>query len=337
MPRKWLESAWYSGSAPWMLRPLSWLYHLVMLTRRAGYAMRLLPSGHPGVPVIVIGNVSVGGTGKTPLTLWLAGRIRELGFVVGIATRGYGGSDHRAHLVAPDDSPLESGDEAVLLARRSGSLVCVAARRLDAARELVSRGCNVILCDDGLQHLALRRDLEIAVVDGARGLGNGWMLPAGPLREPAHRIGDVDLVVMNGSGSPVPGVQSGRLLRMGLEPGSAVSLVNDDQARLEAFRGRPVHAFAGIGNPGRFFAMLRALGLECREHAFDDHHRYEPRDFSTGDEDPILMTEKDAVKCARFADRRMWYVPVTAHLPDADAARLLGAVSARLSGGGAGA
>jgi len=224
-----------------------------------------------------------------------------------------------------------------LLARRSGCLVCVAPSRLDAARELVARGCNVILCDDGLQHLALQRDLEIAVVDATRGLGNGWMLPAGPLREPARRIGEVDLVVVNGSGAPFPGVPADRLLRMVLEPDAAVSLLGKDRAPLESFRGRPVHAFAGIGNPGRFFAMLRGLGIECREHPFDDHYRFEPGDFATGDDDPILMTEKDAVKCDRFADRRMWYVPVTARLPDADAARLLGRVSARLSGGVAGA
>jgi tetraacyldisaccharide 4'-kinase len=320
-----------------MLRPFSWLYRLVMSVRRAGYSLGLLRSGHPGVPVIVVGNVSVGGTGKTPLALWLAGKLRDRGHIVGIATRGYGGRARGTHLVSARDSALESGDEAVLLARRSGCLVCVAARRLEAARELVRRGCNVILCDDGLQHLALRRELEIAVVDGARGLGNGWMLPAGPLREPARRIGEVDLVVVNGSGFPVPGIAADRTVHMRLEPGMAVSLVDGEKQGLGAFRGRRVHAFAGIGNPDRFFSMLRGLGLECREQAFDDHHPFELRDFATGDQDPILMTEKDAVKCAPFADRRMWYVPVTAHLADADAARLLGAVSARLSGGGAGA
>ena len=329
--RGWLERAWYSAHAPWTLRPLAGLYRLVVAVRRACYAAGLFRSGHPGVPVVVIGNISVGGAGKTPLTLWLARRLGAQGLSVGIATRGYGGATRLARVVAPDADPLEFGDEPVLLARRSGGLVCVARRRLDAARKLAASGCQLILCDDGLQHLALRRDFEIAVVDATRGVGNGWMLPAGPLREPVRRLQEVGLVVLNGSESPDLGVPAARIVHMGLQPGAARSLTSDAQARLGEFRGRPVHAFAAIGNPGRFFAMLRANGIQVTEHAFADHHPFESRDFATGDDNPILMTEKDAVKCARFADLRMWYVPVTALLPEEDAERLLGAVRIHLA------
>ncbi|MEO8308532.1 MAG: tetraacyldisaccharide 4'-kinase [Pseudomonadota bacterium] len=333
MPSSWLERAWYSTSAPWALRPLAWLFQWVVAARRSMYAVGLLPSGHPGVPVIVVGNISVGGTGKTPLTLWLTDHLAVKGLRVGIATRGYGGSHRRARIVAPDADPREFGDEPVLLARRAGCLVCVAARRLDAARELVARGCEVIVCDDGLQHLALRRDIEIAVVDSARGLGNGWMLPAGPLRESTRRLVGVDMVVVNGTESPDLGVAPEHLVRMALEPGEVHALAGSGRASLGDFRGRPVQAYAGIGNPERFFAMLRADGITFEPHPFADHHPYEKGDFATGDDHLILMTEKDAVKCARIADGRMWYVPVTAQIAEADAARLMARVDAALAAG----
>jgi tetraacyldisaccharide 4'-kinase len=329
----WLQRRWYSTGAPWLLRPLSWIFQLVVATRRALYAAGIFTSGHPGVPVIVIGNISVGGTGKTPLTLWLAGQLALMGLKVGIATRGYGGSTRRARLVAADADAGEFGDEPVLLARRSAGLVCVASSRLEAARELVARGCQAILCDDGLQHLALRRDLEIAVVDAARGLGNGWMLPAGPLRESARRLASVDMVVLNGTQSPVLDVPAQRTARMVLEPGTACSLAGNREAPLDDFRATPVHAYAGIGNPERFFNLLRSRGLAVTAHPFADHHRYAEADFVTGDDFPILMTEKDAVKCTAVADQRMWYVPVTAHIAAPDKARLLGAVAAVLAGG----
>jgi tetraacyldisaccharide 4'-kinase len=329
----WLQRAWYSPRAPWLLVPFALLYRLAVATRGACHATGLLRGGSAGVPVLVVGNISVGGTGKTPLTLWLAERLRGRGFHIGIATRGFGGRARHARMVEAAADPAEFGDEPVLLARRSGCPVCVAASRLDAARLLVAKGCDLVLCDDGLQHLALRRDMEIAVVDAARGLGNGWMLPAGPLREPAQRLGKVDLVVLNGAGSPQLGVPARALVRMSLEPGDAVALVDGRHQGLDEFRGKSVQAYAGIGNPGRFFAMLRARGIACTEHEFPDHHPFVAGDFASGN-DPILMTEKDAVKCARFADARMWAVPVTAHLPAPDADRLLGAVFARLPLGG---
>jgi tetraacyldisaccharide 4'-kinase len=331
--REWLQRRWYSTGAPWLLRPLSWVFQVVVAARHALYRAGIFPSGHPGVPVIVIGNISVGGTGKTPLTLWLASQLALKGLKVGIATRGYGGSTRRARMVAPEADPGEFGDEPVLLARRSACLVCVAASRLEAARELVARGCQVILCDDGLQHLALRRDMEIAVVDAARGVGNGWMLPAGPLREAARRLAQVDMVVLNGTQSPALEVSALRTVRMVLEPGTVCSLAGSREAPLDDFRATRVHAYAGIGNPERFFTMLRASGLGLIAHPFADHHRYVVADFVTGDAYPILMTEKDAVKCAAVADQRMWYVPVTAHVAATDRARLLGAVDAVLAGG----
>jgi tetraacyldisaccharide 4'-kinase len=331
---EWLQRRWYSASAPWLLRPLSWIFQLLVGVRRQLYSLGVFSSGHPGVPVIVIGNISVGGTGKTPLTLWLANQLSAKGLKVGIAMRGYGGSMRHARMVAPDADPRKFGDEPVLLARRAGCPVCVAAKRLDAARELVANGCQLILCDDGLQHLALRRDLEIAVVDAARGLGNGWMLPAGPLREPASRIGKAGLVVLNGIQSPQLDASPERTVRMVLEPEMVQALSGERQLRLDDLRASPVHAYAAIGNPERFFAMLRARGIEVTAHPFADHHPYVAGDFATGDEYPILMTEKDAVKCTRIADGRMWYVPVSARIAEADAARLLGVVGAVVAGGG---
>jgi tetraacyldisaccharide 4'-kinase len=183
-------------------------------------------------------------------------------------------------------------------------------------------GCDVIVCDDGLQHLALERDLEIAVVDGARGLGNGRLLPAGPLREPPGRLASVDVVVLNG-GSDATAAAWPSALRMGLEGAMALPVQQGSAARsLESFKGQGVHAVSGIGNPGRFFASLHAAGLAVIEHPFPDHHPFVAQDLSFGDDAPVLMTEKDAVKCEAFADPRLWYVPVEAGFAAGDAARL---------------
>jgi tetraacyldisaccharide 4'-kinase len=251
---------------------------------------------------------------------------------VGIATRGHGRRGRGTHWVTADSDPLAVGDEPVLLAQRSGAPVCVAARRLEAARMLRARGCELILCDDGLQHLALRRDLGIVVVDGQRGFGNGALLPAGPLREPADRLRGFDLIVINGQQAP-PGLPAhSAVLRMSLNPGGARALRGAARQGLEAWRGQSVHAVAGIGHPQQFFASLRAAGIDVQEHAFADHHRFCARDFDFGDRRSIVMTEKDAVKCQAFADSRMWVVPVTAGFSPTDAARLLAAVQRVIRG-----
>ena len=300
---------------------------LVMPTRRACYSAGLFRSGHPGVPVIVIGNVTVGGTGKTPLTLWLAA-------TTAATWDSWWASRPAAMVATPSGThlvgcamtvPWSPGTKRCCWPGDPVAWSALRASRLDAARELVSRGCNVILCDDGLQHLALQRDLEIAVVDGSAwprqwldvarraaaraGTPHRRGGPGGGQRERQHRSRESRLA---------------RLLRMVLEPDAAVSLLGKDQAPLEAFRGRPVHAVAGIGNPGAFSRCCAALASSAVSTPLTTIIGSSRGDFATGDDDPILMTEKDAVKCDRFADRRMWYVPVTARLPEADAARLLG-------------
>lgn len=331
-----LQRRWYAGTPPLLLLPLSWLFGAVVRLRRLAYARGWLKSSHPGVPVIVVGNLTVGGTGKTPVTLWLARELAQRGLTVGIVSRGYGGNARVPRMVKPDSDAREVGDEALLLARYSGADVCVAPERARAAAELVGRGCRIILSDDGLQHLALRRDLEIVVVDGQRRFGNGALLPAGPLREPVSRLKSVDLVLVNGA--PVPASATALAvegapapLEFILNPSVAVPLAGGAARPLSSFHG-PVHAVAGIGHPARFFASLRQAGLEPVEHAFPDHYAFRASDLEFGDAYPVLMTQKDAVKCTRFADARMWEVPVEPGFAPQVASRIL-AIVMRCAGG----
>ncbi len=292
-----------------------------MRLRRAAYRRGVLPGHRVGVPVVVVGNVAVGGTGKTPLVIWLAGFLAERGWRPGVVCRGYGGGATAwPQPVRADSDPREVGDEAVLLASRTGApVIACGPRRVRAARDLArDGGCDVVISDDGLQHLALARDLEVVVVDGERRHGNGRCLPAGPLREPLACLADVDLVVCNGD------ARSGEFA-MALVPAPAQRVAGGGARRpLAAFADGLVHAVCGIGNPPRFFAMLRKAGLTLREHAFPDHHPFRPRDLDFGDDAPVLMTEKDAVKCRGFAGPRHWYVPVSAELPHAFCERLEG-------------
>jgi tetraacyldisaccharide 4'-kinase len=328
-----LPERWYgppSGGA-W-LAPLSSLYGALMRLRRRAYQSGLLASVRVAAPVVIIGNLTVGGTGKTPLTLWLAAALRARGLEVGILSRGYGRHGGALRVVRTDSPWTEVGDEPLLLARRSGCATVVAADRVAGARRLIELGARVILCDDGLQHLRLARDCEILVIDGARGLGNGRLLPAGPLREPpAAALARVDLKVVNGAPEHASLAGAGALLRMDLVPGAAVALVAGQGRRLLAdFGANPVHAVAGIGNPARFFRELRDQELNLIEHAFPDHHAFSAADLAFGDELPVLMTEKDAVKCQEFADARLWYVPVEARFAEADARALLARVCGKL-------
>jgi tetraacyldisaccharide 4'-kinase len=320
--RHWLEQGWYGGRQPW-LAPLAMLFAAVTGLRRLAYRSGMFASRHPGVPMVVVGNLTVGGTGKTPLVIWLAEQLRQRGVRVGVVLRGHGGSAPGPLLVTADSDPLEAGDEAVLIARRVGCPVAIARRRVAAADLLVARGCEILLSDDGLQHLALRRDLEIVVVDGTRGFGNGALLPQGPLREMPARLRSVAAVVINGADATGLGAGLDSPVSMAIRADELRRVSDDVLLPLAGLRNADVHAVAATGNPARFFALLRELGSRPAEHAFADHYAFRRTDLAFGDLLPIVMTEKDAVKCRAFATDRMQYIRVSAGFTDQDAARLL--------------
>ena len=321
--QSWLNRVWYDRASSWWLLPLSAVYGAAAGSRRWLYSSRLRKSARMSVPVVVIGNVSVGGTGKTPLVCWLVARLIQLGFKPGVVTRGYGGTAVHARLVDAAADPDVVGDEPVLLARRTGAPVAIGRDRPAASRLLVTAGCDVVVSDDGLQHYALARDCEIVVVDGDRRFGNGRLLPAGPLREPESRLGRVDAVVVNGG--PVPSLDGAFCMR--LEAHDALGLLGGEVRALSEFAGLAVHAVAGIGHPERFFNMLRAHGIEVTGHPLPDHARLQAADITFPDHRPVLMTEKDAVKCARIAGPLHWCVPVSASFDAGDSAALLDIVT----------
>ncbi len=319
-----LERRWYDRGrpAPYALRPLAALYGTIADARRRRLQRTAVVMP---VPVIVVGNISVGGTGKTPFTLWLIEQLRAWGWRPGVVSRGYGGRAPRYPFpVAADGDARLSGDEPLLIAQRAGCAVVVDPDRVAAARALLGAGSiDIVISDDGLQHYRLARDLEICLVDGRRGLGNGALLPAGPLREPPSRLDSVGLLVVNGEGWQQPGA-----LRMDLRVAPLRRLVDGARRELASLRGQRVHALAGIGDPARFFASLAAAGLQVEPHPFGDHWQYRAADLAFGDDAPVLMTEKDAVKCLSFADARMWALPVTAELGSSDTARVRECVQA---------
>lgn len=317
----WLQQQWYR-LGPWhfLLIPLSWLFWLLSALRRLGYRLHLLPSYQLPVPVIVIGNISVGGTGKTPLVIWLAEKLKQSGYCPAIISRGYGGSIHGVSAVYENSDPVAVGDEPVLLAKRSQCPVWVGRDRVAVAMALLKAHpeCNVIISDDGLQHYKLQRDVEVVVVDGVRGFGNGWLIPAGPLRESESRLKTVDAIVYNG-GKPVPNA-----FFMALENAAFHNLVDPTKTALAAdFSEQHVYAIAGIGNPERFFQQLHDLGLRFEQLVFPDHHAFQAADLQSIKAEAILMTEKDAVKCTAFAQPNWWYLPVNAVVDEALASRIL--------------
>jgi len=306
-----LDDIWY-GNHPLsrLLAPVGWLFCALAAIRRLAYRRGLLKCIDVGVPVVVVGNLTVGGSGKTPLVVWLASLLREHGFRPGVVSRGYGGRARQwPQWVTPESDPAEVGDEPLLIARRSGVPVCAAPDRPAAARCLVAAGCDILISDDGLQHYRLARKVEIVVVDGRRRFGNGRCLPAGPLREPVSRLAEADLVVVNGGEAP-DAPHRLRLLPDHLQPVDGT----EGRESLSAWRGRKVHAVAGIGDPQRFFDTLRAAGLEVEPHPYPDHHCFTGEELSFPDGAPVLMTEKDAVKCRQVADSGCWYLPVSAQL-----------------------
>jgi tetraacyldisaccharide 4'-kinase len=317
----WLLATWYGRTrrGAWLL-PLAWLFGLVSGLRRWLYRRGLLPSYRSSRPVIVVGNVTVGGTGKTPLVIWLAERLAATGRRVGVVSRGYGRGGSGVRRIAAGDCVADSGDEPALIARRTGAAVAVGADRPAAVR-LLEPDCDLVLSDDGLQHYALARDAEVVVVDGMRGLGNGWLLPAGPLRESPSRLAAADAIVVNGEGFRVTGS-----LRMQVEPSRFVGVASGESRDPGAFRGQHAHAVAAIGNPSRFFELLARLGVDVDPHPLPDHAAPGAYGLDFTDGAPVLMTEKDAVKCRDTAGPSHWYLEVAAVLADGDARRLLAVV-----------
>jgi tetraacyldisaccharide 4'-kinase len=331
----WLQRVWYSdGRLGWLLLPVSGLYWTIVGLRRFLYDNGLFRTHKAAVPVIVVGNITAGGTGKTPTVLWLVESLRARGFSPGIVSRGYGGSQSGTSMrVEASSDAAVVGDEPALLARRSGCPVVVDPDRVRAAGMLVDDGVDVIVADDGLQHYRLARDYEICIVDGTRGLGNRRLLPAGPLRESANRLDDVDQVLVNG-------VLRGSEYEQTTAEQNAISFellakeacrLNGSLARpLERFADTTVHAVAAIGNPQRFFDLLRAQGMQVIEHAFPDHAPLRVKDLDYGDDFDVFMTEKDAVKLGRDMKDKFWYVPVELHMDPVAAAPLLEQIDSRL-------
>ena len=317
---RWLEQYWYRISPLHLvLWPISVLFGTLANLRRLLYRGGLLAAARLAVPTIVVGNISVGGTGKTPLVIWLAVRLREHGYRPGIVCRGYQGRARTPQRAAADADPRLVGDEAVLLARRSNCPVWVGSQRVMAARALLAAHpeCGVIISDDGLQHYALARDVAIAVIDGVRGFGNGMLLPAGPLREPLRLLEGFDALVINGVALFPREMLPARVAAFDMNTGGRTfySLVNpQQQTGPEHFAGRRVHAVAAIGNPQRFFDYLRGLGVSFVAHPFPDHHAFEAADLAFGDNDAIIMTEKDAVKCESFGSENHWVLRINAEI-----------------------
>ncbi len=327
---EWLPKNWHTFNA-WhlWLMPFSWLFYAVTAFRKYLYRKGALKSFALTVPVIVVGNISVGGTGKTPLVIYLVEQLRALGLNPGVISRGYGGKSSQVLAVSESDDPVLVGDEPLLIKRRLGCPVYVNANRVLAGQKLLEENpaCDIIISDDGLQHYRLQRDFEIVVVDGEKGFGNGALLPAGPLRESLDRLKTVDAIVTNGvyMGAYFFSRWYGnKTFEMQLQAEKFYNLQHPDQfCEAIDFSGKKLAAVAGIGNPQRFFQQLEDLGLKCKRYSFPDHHAFVESDFTKMRKDVILMTEKDAVKCMYFAEQNFWMLPVSAILDEDFLALLL--------------
>ena len=306
-----IEKVWYSNNIfSLLLSPLSLIYISIIYLRYTLYQLGLISITKINVPTIVIGNIVAGGTGKTPLVIWLAKHFKDKGFLPGIVSRGYGGTYlSNIELVKPTSNPLLVGDEPVIIARNTNCPVVVAKKRAKGAKELVEKyNCNIILCDDGMQHYSLARDIEIAVIDGQRRFGNNYCFPAGPLREPKSRIFKADLIVSKYNARTCEH-------KMDYTYHQLVSLNELSKTiPISDLHGMTVHAIAGINNPDHFFSYLRSHKLELIIHKFPDHYSYTEDDVKFDDNFPVVMTEKDAVKCLNYSSDKHWYIPISAEL-----------------------
>lgn len=320
MSQQIITEIWYTKSPyAYLLLPFAKAYETAIKTRRYLYRHHFKKIFKFNVPIIVIGNLTVGGTGKTPLVIWLAKFLKNHGFNPGIVSRGYGGKAWiYPQEVTAESDPSIVGDEAIVLASQTLCPMAVDPKRPAAVQMLLDKyHCDVVLSDDGLQHYAMARDIEILVVDGKRRFGNRMCLPAGPLREPLSRLSEVNFIVTNGSAAPGE-------FQMSLVPDAFHNVANPAQIKpLIDFVGQVVHAVAGIGNPFRFFQSLRQMGLTIVEHVFSDHYYLTPEDINYGEDALVIMTEKDAVKCKSFADDRHWYLSAVPVVEDAFAEKLL--------------
>ena len=320
---RWITDSWKTYSTLLVaLWPLSLIFRLIIAIRILLVSTKVRPLYHAG-PIIVVGNISIGGTGKTPLIIHLANYLRNQGFSPGIVSRGYGGqASSYPHYVKLDDDPNYAGDEPLLIARRTGCPVVLDPDRIEAVKYLFSQcDVTVILSDDGLQHYKMYRDIEICMVDGSKMFGNSLCLPAGPLREPVERLKDVDFVVVTGAADKIEKLQV-PIIQMSMKAKSFVNLISGE---IRPFGGAPfnignnIQAVCGIGNPERFYSMLEPLPYPITKFSFPDHHRFTSRDFTPdliAEHQPIVMTEKDAIKCKDFATKNFWYVDVEVAVPE---------------------
>jgi tetraacyldisaccharide 4'-kinase len=326
----WFQKQWSSYSL-WhiLLIPLSWIFSAIINVRKFLYSFGWLESTRLGVPVIVVGNITVGGTGKTPMVIWLAEQLKLAGFTPGIISRGFGGTSKLATAVFASSNPQQVGDEPVLIAKRTACPMFVGSSRAVAGQALLKANpqCNIIISDDGLQHYGLKRDVEIALINSSQQFGNQLLLPAGPLREKLSRLQSVDVIVDSGKGAnfgysfkdEMPPVFKMNVL------GEAFESLNDSQSTQSAsyFADKNLVAIAGIGNPERFFNQLSALGLQFESMAFEDHHAFTAQDLTQFYGKTILMTEKDAVKCSALTSTDAWYLPITAMINDSSQVSLI--------------
>lgn len=336
-----LQRVWYGPTCLGLpLLPLAWVFGVLIALRRLLYRAGILKTHRIDVPVVVVGNITVGGTGKTPVAAWIAHQLKMRGHRVGVVLRGYGGTHRGAPCkVLLSDNPTIVGDEALLHARRGAEIVVIGADRVAAAELARREGAEVIVCDDGLQHVRLERDVEIAVVDGVRGLGNGRLLPAGPLREPASRLESVHAIVQTERGEVSRPIEARGPLQVTarMQLGEAVRLTTGERRPLESLRTmNDLHAVAAIGHPEAFFAALRSAGLQFTEHALRDHSALDRGSLPFPPQATVLMTEKDAVKCHAIRQPDWWWVDLEVSLDRTDAAALLTSILERTGLTGAG-
>ena len=302
-----INETWYSkNTLSQILRPLSILFCGIVAIRKTLYSLKILKSTQLDVPVIIVGNITVGGTGKTPLVIWIANFLKDSGYTPGIISRGYlGKAKSWPQQVRPDSDPVIVGDEAVLISRQTGCPMAVGPNRVEAGKALLKySNCDIIISDDGLQHYALQRLVEVVVIDGVRRFGNALCLPAGPLREAINRTDSADFLVTNG-------IAAQGEFAMRYSGKNLYNLINPVEiCPLSEFKSKTVHAVSAIGNTNRFYDYLRSQGLDVIEHSFPDHYMYKASDIHFNDGLPVIMTEKDAVKCRRYKLENCWYLPI---------------------------